>query len=213
MPWRRSLKLLLSSWSSSMHRTALIRTSPRILNMNALIGSWTTLTQNIGMSGNRRLSDCSITTLNQLVLWLIVKAELLLLTLLLLHILHLEILLSLISSRIKSIDIVVSLMKEIDHFWPLTVETSWSPSLILAIRNFLFRNKLTHILHWKNSRLLRNKLLNVPFSISARGMGSTIKLNMIHTFIASSSFRSIVCWSIIQSKSLVWLLLTTWWPL
>jgi hypothetical protein len=76
------------------------------------------------MSGNRRLSDCSITTLNQLVLWLIVKAELLLLTLLLLHILHLEILLSLISCRIKSIDIVVSLMKEIDHFWPLTVETS-----------------------------------------------------------------------------------------
>ena len=76
------------------------------------------------MSGNRRLSDCSITTLNQLVLWLIVKAKLLLLTLLLLHILHLEILLSLISCRIKSIDIVVSLMKEIDHFWPLTVETS-----------------------------------------------------------------------------------------
>jgi hypothetical protein len=89
------------------------------------------------------------------------------------------------------------LMKEIDHFWPLTVETSWSPSLILAIRNFLFRNKLTHILHWKNSRLLRNELLNISFSITPRDMRSTVKLNMIHTFISSSSFRTIVCWGVI----------------
>jgi len=49
------------------------------------------------MSCNRRLCDSSIATLNQLVLRLIVEAKLLVLTLLLLQVLHLEILLSLIS--------------------------------------------------------------------------------------------------------------------
>ena len=92
--------------------------------MNALIGSRCSLTQNIRMSCNRRLCDSSIATLNQLVLRLIVEAKLLVLTLLLLQVLHLEILLSLISCRIKTINIVVSLMEEIYHFWPLPVESS-----------------------------------------------------------------------------------------
>ena len=149
------------------------------------------------MSCNWRLCDCSIATLNQLVLRLIIEAKLLVLTLLLLQVLHLKILLSLISCRIKTINIVVSLMKEINHFWPLPIKSSWSSSLILSIRNFLIRGKLSHILHWKNSRLLRNELLNVSFSISSRNVRSTVKLNMIHTFISTSSFRTIVGRSII----------------
>ena len=76
------------------------------------------------MSCNGRLCDCSIATLNQLVLRLIVEAKLLVLTLLLLQVLHLEVLLSLISCRIKTINIVVSLMEEIDHFRPLPVKSA-----------------------------------------------------------------------------------------
>ena len=143
------------------------------------------------MSCNWRLCDCSIATLNQLVFRLIIEAKLLVLTLLLLQVLHLEILLSLISCGIKTINIVISLMKEINHFRSLTV-VSWPTTLILSIRNILIRGKLSHILHWKNSRLLRNELLNVSFSIATRHMCSTIKLNMIHTFISTSSFRTIV---------------------
>ena len=149
------------------------------------------------MSCNGRLCNGPVATLNQLVLRLIIKAQLLMLTLLLLQILHLQILLSLVSRRIKSVYIVVSLMKEINHFGSLTIIPTWSTSLILSILNFWVRRELSHILHWKNSRLLRNKLLNVSFSISSRDMGSTIKLNMIHTFISSSSFRTIIDRSII----------------
>ena len=149
------------------------------------------------MSCNGRLCNGPVATLNQLVLRLIIKAQLLMLTLLLLKILHLQILLSLVSRRIKSVYIVVSLMKEINHFGSLTIISTWSTSLILSILNFWVRRELSHILHWKNSRLLRNKLLNVSFSISSRDMGSTIKLNMIHTFISSSSFRTIIGRSII----------------
>lgn len=73
------------------------------------------------MSGNGRLRYRTITALYQLILRLIIKTQLLVLTLLLLQVLHLEVLLSLVSSRVKTIDIVIPLMKEIYHFWSLAI--------------------------------------------------------------------------------------------
>lgn len=143
MPWWRSLLL------GSVVRTIILilRASSRVMvleNTRSVVGAY-----------------CWSVLINFKIRALLIERALEELLSFLLLILTLEVL-SLIASRVEAIDIVVSLMEEVDDTraivaaWRSVASTSWSRSWHVSLNN------LVHVRHWENSGLRsRNELLDV----------------------------------------------------
>ena len=200
MPWRWAYLSVLHRWRLSMYRTWISSAhSSWILYMNAVVRCRVGLRQHVWMGLDRRLVHCSV-ALHMRVFILVLEVLVLLL---------LKVLLSLVTRRIESIYVVVPLVEEVYHPWSATAinVVSSSGSSALADSNILW-SKLRHILHLQDSVLRRDELLDVPLLVSARLVCCAVEL-IVDAVVPTSCFWS----GIFQTKCLVWLLLSAWWPL